>query len=267
MGYCNVAEVRASRDPAVVVGDLVLTHQSHRSAFVAKAADVLAKVPAAADAAEASTAYLAHLGLAALRRASFLPGERVAVVGLGAIGLATVALAKAFGASVTAVGNDDGRLALACEMGADRAVRDTGGPTPAEDSAAHVVVLTANAWQAFQTSLRLARPWGRIAMLGFPGRTEGAPSFNPLASEHVYDKQLAILGAGMPVAREGAPQAEAAVLAEGMGLLVGMIAERRLRLAPLVSEIVPWRDLPRVYERAAGAEKKLVTAVLDWSAS
>jgi threonine dehydrogenase-like Zn-dependent dehydrogenase len=87
--------------------------KQHRSAFVANESEILVPVPAGVDAEQASLAYLTHLGVAALRRVNYQAGEDVAVVGLGVIGLCTVAVAKAMGARVVAVANDDQRAGLA----------------------------------------------------------------------------------------------------------------------------------------------------------
>lgn len=260
VGYCNVATVRASATPLVPVGARVLTHQSHRSAFICPGADVLATVPLELASTEASVAYLAHLGLAALRRASFAPGERVAVIGLGAIGLATVALSRALGSAPLAVGNSLERCALARSMGAAEARAGD----DVDDASYDVVVLTANTWSAWQLATRIAARFGRITVLGFPGRSEGAPAFNPFEPRWFYDKQLAILGAGMPVATGPAPEAEQPALVRGMQTIVRMMCRNDLALSGLVTDEVPWTDLRGIYERAAAGDKSLVTAVLRW---
>ncbi|MBX3260984.1 MAG: hypothetical protein KF782_14965 [Labilithrix sp.] len=260
VGYCNVATVRASASPDLPIGARILTHQSHRSAFVCSTADVLARVPPEVTSAEASLTYLAHLGLAALRRAAFAPGERVAIVGLGAIGLATTALVRAFGSPAVAIGNAPERLSLALAAGASAARAGD----EVEDASADLVVLTANTWEAWRLATRIAARFGRIAVLGFPGRTDGPPPFNPLESRSFYDKQLAIFGAGMPVASGPAPESEATTLSRGVEMLLGMIARGQLSLAKLVTHEVPWTELRDVYERAAAGDKQLVTALLRW---
>ena len=59
-----------------------------------------------------------------------------------------------------------------------------------------LVVLTANPWSAFRLSVEMARAGGRISILGFPGRGEAPPDFNPLDPKWFYGKQLTLIGAG-----------------------------------------------------------------------
>src|SRR5262245_1716198 len=100
MGYCNVAEIVAvgAAVRTLRVGQIILTFQSHRSAFVCSASDIIAVVEPAIEATLATTTYLFHLGYAALLRADVRAGNTVAVLGLGAIGLTTVAVAAMAGA-------------------------------------------------------------------------------------------------------------------------------------------------------------------------
>ena len=107
VGYCNLAEVIAA-GPEVkhaAMGKRILTFESHRSAFRAAEDTVIAVVSDDVKPHRAAATYLYHLGYTALLRADFRPGETVAVVGLGTLGLATVAVAAAAGASVIALGD------------------------------------------------------------------------------------------------------------------------------------------------------------------
>src|ERR1041385_2607253 len=101
VGYCNVARVVSTGAgvTGVTVGDHVLTHQSHRTAFHCAAQEVLLRIDGNEELRRRLVCtYLFHLGYAALQRGEFRPGDYVAVVGLGTLGLATAALLKAFGA-------------------------------------------------------------------------------------------------------------------------------------------------------------------------
>ena len=105
-------------------------------------------------------------------------GERVAVVGLGVIGLATCGIARLMGADVTAVANSTVRAEAALRVGAHRAVVVGRDELPADMP---VVILMANPWAAYLDSVRMAGMRGRISILGFPGRAEPLAGFNPLA--------------------------------------------------------------------------------------
>jgi threonine dehydrogenase-like Zn-dependent dehydrogenase len=271
VGYCNVATVeRVGGEVAgIKPGDRVLTHQSHQSGFVCDQAEVLAVLDDDLDPETASVAYLAHLGLSALQKSRFQTGETVAVLGLGPIGLATVGVLRALGGMALALGNDDARMTKARTMGANWAF-DSRAPDLAQEVAAatgnqgpDVIVTTTNLWAGWKTALEIARFQTRIAVLGFPGRSEGPPEFNPLDSAHFYDKQLSILAAGQTEDAAAAPVAP--LLRKNVGTILKLLSEGRLDLRPLITDRVSWEELPSIYDRAARHDKSLVAAVLNWT--
>ena len=82
----------------VQVGDRVVTRQPHQSEYVTNEAASMVKVPEGVDDEDAVWAHLYALSSFCYRKAHFEPGENVAVVGLGTLGLGAVALGPLFGA-------------------------------------------------------------------------------------------------------------------------------------------------------------------------
>ncbi|HZV20373.1 MAG TPA: zinc-binding alcohol dehydrogenase, partial [Hyphomicrobiales bacterium] len=80
------------------------------------------KIPDGVDDEAASFVALGAIALQGVRLAAPTLGERVAVMGLGLIGLLTVQLLKANGCRVLGFDPDPGRVKLARELGADIAV-------------------------------------------------------------------------------------------------------------------------------------------------
>lgn len=273
VGYCNVARVmKAGKEPCgIEVGDRILTQQSHQSAFICKSQDMLALVPESISSKVASLTYLAHLGLAALQKADYKPGEHVAVLGLGVIGLATVSIAVALGAQVVAIGNNDFRLQKAREFGAQACFRSDTPDLKSQIEAVtlgvgiDLLVTTANSWEAWRIALEVPRHQGRIAVLGFPGRSEGLPLFNPLDPFYFYTKQLTLFAAGSVSALHVAPSEIRFTLRRNMQMLLRLIQEGKLPLEQLITHCVPWYELQAIYELAVGKDKSLIAAVLDWS--
>ena len=119
---------------------------------------------------EAALAEPLAVAVRALRRGGLRPGERVAVVGAGTVGLMAVQAAAAFGAgSVTVAEPLPERRALAIGLGADRAVPP--GDAPALE--ADVAVECAGTPDAIATALLALRSGGRAVLLGIV--TEPAP--------------------------------------------------------------------------------------------
>jgi (R,R)-butanediol dehydrogenase / meso-butanediol dehydrogenase / diacetyl reductase len=111
---------------------------------------------------EAALAEPLAVAVRALRRAGLRPGERVAVVGAGAVGLMAVQAAAAFGAgSVAVVEPLPQRRALAIRLGAGRAVP----PGEAGALEADVAVECTGTASAVGTALQALRSGGRAVLL------------------------------------------------------------------------------------------------------
>jgi threonine dehydrogenase-like Zn-dependent dehydrogenase len=251
VGYSNCGRVVRTGEAVKQLkpGDRVFSTKPHQSAYIARDTEILVPVPDGVDAAQASLAYLTQLGLAALQKARFEAGEHVAVIGLGVIGLCTVALARTLGATVTAIANSEVRAAAARRLGAHDVtlVGESAGE-------ADVVVLTANQWDAYRQAGEIARPGGRISVLGFPGRGQPAPDFNPLDPSWFYRKQLSLLGAG-----------SSTNVAANLAFILDRMADGTLDLTPVISHRLPAEKMRAAYELARLHDKSLFAAVFLWN--
>jgi threonine dehydrogenase-like Zn-dependent dehydrogenase len=265
-GYCNVGVVEQAGESVKRYrpGDRVLSMLPHVSAFVAPESSLLVRVPANVDADHASLAYLTQLGVAALRQARYEAGEPVTVIGLGIIGLATVAIAKAMGAQVTAVSNSRLRAAAALRMGAQRILLSS---DPVESNCAPLIVLTANSWAAYRTAVEMAEYGGRVAVLGFPGRTEPAPDFNPLDPAWFYGKQLTLIGSGYSPRIELPAAALRFNLRRNLEFILNAMSTGAIDLRPLITHRLPASRMVEAYELASQREKSLIAAVFEWGTS
>ncbi|MDQ2944816.1 MAG: zinc-binding dehydrogenase, partial [Acidobacteriota bacterium] len=204
VGYSNAGVVRGigSGVSHFGVGDRVFSAKPHQSKFIAGPGDLLVRVPEEVTSEQASLSYLTGLGLAALRQARYETGENLIVVGLGVIGLSTVALAQSMGANVVGVANSEIRAQAATSMGALGCIASD-APDPVgsmkrllHGGEADIVVLTSNSWESYFLALELVRFGGRVSILGFPGRGQPLLERNPLDPSPFYSKQLTLLGAG-----------------------------------------------------------------------
>jgi threonine dehydrogenase-like Zn-dependent dehydrogenase len=254
VGYCNVAEVIAVGEHATGYkpGDVILSGQSHRSAYVCDAGSVFLALPPQVEPAAASIAYLIQLGYVALQSAEAQKGQRVAVIGLGVLGLATVACARMMGLDVSAVSSQAASLDIARRWGARAVAKNDAISLGAIDC----VVLTSNLWQDWLLSLKTVNISGTIATLGFPGRGQALPDFNPLDSQWLYDKRLTIKATGPPASPEQ--------LRHNLVYLINQMAAGALHANKLISKTIRWQELPTLYAELAANRGKLLTAVLKW---
>lgn len=272
VGYCNVAQIIAIGKSVsdYQVGDYILTHQSHRSAFICPVDRIITKVPSTADLAMASTTYLFHLGYSALMKGDVRPGHNIAVLGLGTLGLATVAVSKFFGTKTLALSGRNDILPLAKELGASAALNKNEPKLKnsiakeSYETGIDVVVTTSNSWQDWELALSLPRKGGKICVIGFPGRTDPIPDFNPLDSRYFYDNQLSLIACGYTPDNQLPPHDMRFNLKRNCEFLLGQIIRDNLPAHLIISSIEPWTKIEEIYQTMALRQNFIITAVLKW---
>jgi (R,R)-butanediol dehydrogenase/meso-butanediol dehydrogenase/diacetyl reductase len=142
----------------------------------------------------------------AARKARLQPGETVAVIGAGPIGLAGIAVARAAGASqVIAIARGGRRAAVAAEMGASRVLnsREEGWREAFADATrgmnANVVFDTGGSVGAMRVALELAGRAGRCIFVSVADGDVPLPGMDIVLNEkeiigsvaHTYDEEFA----------------------------------------------------------------------------
>lgn len=263
-GYCNVARVLECGPSVdgIQPGDRVLSLQSHRSHFVMDRAGAVYVLPPEARADRVVAAYLFHLGYNAVLRSNVRAGHRVLVIGLGALGLTSVAMANLAGAQVTAISGHAKPAGIAQQYGA-RAVFAREEYEAAGE--ADIVIATTNGWDDFDLALRAAAQNATIACLGFPGRGQAPGEFNPLASEHFYMKQLRIEAVGWSPLENDSRGFARFNLRDNIAFLAGAIEDGRLDPAPIISGTYPGEDIAQAYRDLDARKDDAVTYLLEWN--
>lgn len=160
--------------------------------------DELTAAAAASLGCRFATAYRALVG-----RARIQPGEWLAVLGCGGVGLSAVLVAKALGARVVAV--DRARISrqLAAELGADATIDAVGTDVPAEirgltGGGAHVSLDAVGSESTSADSVLALRRRGRQVQVGLLPAVQGRPA---MPMERVIAYELDLLGShGMAAA-------------------------------------------------------------------
>ena len=113
------------------------------------------------------------VGFHAAARANIQPGESVAVLGTGMIGLGVILGARARGARVIAVDITDGKLELAKRLGAETGVNAAREDTVArlnaltEDDGPAVIIEAAGTAATFRQAVDAVAPCGRVVYVGY----------------------------------------------------------------------------------------------------
>lgn len=273
IGYCNLARVAAvgSKVRNFSTGDLILTHQSHRSAFLCHEDEVLLRIDANDEAMKKklTATYLYHLGYSALMQGDFRPGHQVAIVGMGTLGLTTASLLAVFGCKPFLVSNQSAKelpprlvaSSFCCGKDADsgQRIRSATGMDGVD-----LVINTSNKWSDHLFGMQLARKGATIVNMGFPGRGEPEPDFNPLDSQYYYDKQITFKHCGYTPDTALAPIDIRFTKKRNLQYLADLILRGLLDPSDVLSMESHWSELKSVYETLASRKPGYYSAVIKW---
>lgn len=225
--------------------------------------------------AHASTVTLGAIALQGVRRASPTLGETFVVIGLGILGQLTVQLLKANGCRVIGVDLDQDRVKLAEQLGMDVGIsnetandvelvnRLTGG------IGADGVVITAAtpSDEVISTAFKMCRKKGRAVLVGDVGLHLNRADF--------YQKELDFFISSS----YGPGRYDANYEEHGLDYPIGyvrwtenrnmdeylrLVAEGRVRLAPLISTIFPVDEATIAYETLKDTRAKPLMVLLSY---
>ncbi|HEV8633542.1 MAG TPA: zinc-binding dehydrogenase [Chloroflexota bacterium] len=268
LGYLNVGRVAAvgAGVTGVQPGDVIYTRKGHRQEHLISQDELFWKVPAGLRPEVAVFTYLINLGLHALRRGGLIPGEHVAVVGLGPIGLGAVAMARTFGSPVVGIDPVAERRELACHVGVDAALDPTAGDFPdaiaafGGEAGIDLVVETASTWSAIRTAAEVVRQEGRVSIVALhPGEAE----YNPIG-EPFYRKQLALISTSFAPLEDYPSQRVRFTLRRNCQYILDGLAAGRIGYAPAVTHEVHFSELPAIFERLAEGDRTMGAVAVHW---
>ena len=276
VGDSNLGVVRAVGPDVtrIRVGDRVVTRAPHQSEYVVDEAQSVVRVPDGVDPEDAVWAHLYTLSAHCYRKAWFTPGENVAVVGLGVLGLGAVALGPFFGARVVGLGNHPGRLQMATDMGAEAAWLSDDPDLEARldeftgGAGIDLVILTANPWPAWRTACEVVRDNGRVSVVALPGRgEEPLDDFNPVGMEWFYNKGIALVavsgrGGYLFPSAEGDRFDAVRTCEHTLSLMARGLAPSRL-----ITHRLPYTRMAEAYEMIYRREKGMLGVIFQWQGS
>jgi predicted dehydrogenase len=173
LGYCNAGIVLDVGESITEfkIGDRVISNGVHAE-IVSVPKNLCAKIPDHVTDEQASFTVLSSISLQGIRLLQPSMGEKVAVFGLGLIGLISVQLLKLNGCEVLGIDIDPARLKLAESFGA-RIVSSASDPITAalawtEDRGVDAVLVTASAKDdpIIHQAAQMSRKRGRIVLIG-----------------------------------------------------------------------------------------------------
>ncbi len=279
VGDSNLGLVRGvgSGVTRVQVGDRIVTRMPHQSAYITTQDGSLVKVPPNVADEDAVYAHLYALSAHCYHKAHFKPGETVAVVGLGTLGLGAVAVGPLFGARVVAIGNDPFRMDLAKRMGAHAALLYNDPDLHAklaefsDGAGIDLVVLTANPWPAYRTAVEIVRPNGRVSIVSLLGRGEADLDFNPLSMQYFYIKGISLIAVSGPAGYlypNNSPDPRFTLdqyaADRTAAHILSLMADGRLEPKRLITHRFHYSEMAKAYEMAYAREKSMLGVIFSW---
>lgn len=211
---------------------------------------IVAPLPDALTFAQGAMLEPLSIGLHAASRSERVKGGAAVVVGAGPIGLCVLQAARAAGAAEVVVADVSGfRLAVAKRLGASAAVDSSKEDLAALVRArtggrgADVVFDAVGVAATFRQSMGLLRPGGELVVVGL---SEKEIAFNV---QDLVSRELTFRGTY-------ASAGEYARCAE-------LVASGKVDVNPLISEVLPLVEGPRVFERLTAGKEELIKVVLE----
>lgn len=269
LGYCNAGNVMEVGEGVVGfrIGDRVISNGPHAE-IVCVPANLVAKIPANVSDEEAAFTVLGAVALHGIRLLAPEMGMRIAVFGLGAVGLMAVDLLKAMGCQVIAVEPDKERRRIAAEKGVattDPFHAEVADWILAKYGEADGVLITASSesHKIISQAAAVCRKRGKIVLVGSVGLHlnridfyqkelifQVACSYGPGRYDYMYEENG--IDYPLPYVRWTENRNFQEVLRQ--------LSTGTLDVKPLTSRIVPLAEYDRIYH----PDKCAVATLIDY---
>ena len=270
VGYCNVAVVIniGQLVSKYKIGDHILTFQSHRSAFKCSENDFIIKLNDKINLKHAAVSYLFHLGYHSLITASAKAGHNIGIVGVGALGYTTCMMSKLIGANTFAFTNQKEIYEkLKCNNISyyekdEKALTEVNKLT--HDTGLDIIINSSNSWNDWLFAMQAVNKCGTIVNMGFPGRDEPLPNFNPLDPRYFYMKNVTIKALTYLNDSDIGPCDFRFSIKRNLLYILDMINQNKLNANEIISSEIEFQDLKEQYENYLRKESHLLTTIINW---
>jgi len=211
----------------------------------------LTPLPDAVSFREGAMADTAGVALHGMELSGITPGGTVAIIGDGPIGLVTMLLAKALGASKVIMVGQGARLETAGRLGADvpvdftkddpvEAVRRAAGPLGVDEA-----FECSGAGGTFNQAVRMVRKGGSVALLGVPPEN----LMEELPFKYIVHNEIAIYGsrANPNVSRK----------------VISMMATGQLKVNDLITHTFPLDEFDRALDTFVNQKEGAIKVVVE----
>ncbi|MBT3268368.1 zinc-binding dehydrogenase [Candidatus Poribacteria bacterium] len=236
-------------------GDTVFssTFPGHVEYLVVKESDLVVRLPDAMDRIEATMLGVASVAYHDARVGRVTDGDRALVIGDGLIGQFAAQAARLMGAHVTLSGHHEDRLGIARELGADVVIDSTSdaGEAAIDAGAPYAVILECSGGDVL-------------------GRILGSEGKGPLVGRRSRARLVMVAGRhDVLYDFNAAGAAEIEVLhtnhfdQEELEAVLGHVSRGSIRVRPLIRDVVPFEDAPRIFDTMRDHPRQLLGTVFE----
>ena len=127
-----------------------------------------------------------------------------------------------------------------------------------------LVILTANPWPAYQTSMEIVRPGGRVSIVSLLGRGESDLDFNPLKMDWFYMKGISLIAVNGSAGYLYPANDERFAWHRVCEHTLALMANGKLEPKRLVTHRLHYTEMAKAYEMAFAREKSMLGVIFDW---
>jgi predicted dehydrogenase/threonine dehydrogenase-like Zn-dependent dehydrogenase len=256
------------------------TGYASHAELVAVPTNLVVKVPDGVDLLDASFTAIGSIALHALRLSQIQPGESVAIIGTGLIGLIGVQLAKnVFGAKTLAIDVDNEKIELAKKLGTDKGIvlsseknviNEVMEVTSGVGVDVAVVAAATKSSKPVNLGLELLRDRGKLVIVGdVPVNVSRELMYRKEATLIVsrsygpgrYDEVYEVKGIDYPIGYVRW------TLKRNMQSFLEFIKEGKVSLKPLINKVVVIDEAPSFYEELVSGRGKYIGVAISYDAS
>ena len=269
-GYCGIGRVIAVGDGVekAKIGDRALAGFSgHRSHAVQNAADLTVVKDDRIESLDAAFVAIAAMGLQGVRKLKLQLGESAMVIGIGILGIFATQLAALDGAIPVIVSDfDKKRRELALTLGADHAFPPDEEDLPEKireltyGKGVDAIIEVTGAAVALQQALTYVAWEGRISLLGCTRVSDANIDFY----QYVHKRGVSLIGAHTFVRPKVDSYPGYWTTQDDYRTLLALIGAKKLKVRPIISEIVSPECAPAIYKRLAEDKNPPLGIVFDW---
>lgn len=269
-GYSGIGKVVAVGEgvTGIPLGVRALSRFSgHRSHAIQPAEGLTLVTDERIDSLDASFTVIAAMGLQGVRKLRLEIGESAAVIGLGILGMFAVQAAVLSGATpVITTDFDPERRDLARQFGADEAFAPDDPELPEKVRAltrgrgADGVVEVTGVATALRQALAIVAREGRVSLTGCTRVSDASIDFY----QQVHMRGVSLIGAHTFVRPQRDSRPGYWTEADDYRTLLSLMAAKRLKVQPLISEVVAPGRAPEIYRRLAEDRHPPLGIVFDW---